>query len=107
MIPATLCNSANLTAAQAPLECPMMMVWWSTAKSSFMKGNQMDLLAVMGSGMFLRTLQNPGISFNLLLTQPYQLDLVTSPEPLPGTMTALTATVDISFSLVEVNQAIL
>ena len=65
MIPATRLVSANLTAAQAPLEWPMMMVSWSTPSSSFMKGNQMDLLAVMGSGMFLRTLLNPGISLSL------------------------------------------
>ena len=43
----------------------MMMVWWSTPSSSFMNGSQMDLRAVMGSGMFLKTLEKPGISFNL------------------------------------------
>ena len=35
--------SANLTAAQAPLECPMMIVFSSTPNSSFMKGSQMEL----------------------------------------------------------------
>ena len=35
--------SANLTAAQAPLECPMMIVFSSTPNLSFMKGSQMEL----------------------------------------------------------------
>ena len=39
----TLWVSANLTAAQAPLECPMMIVFSSTPNSSFMKGSQMEL----------------------------------------------------------------
>ena len=39
----TLWVSANLTAAQAPLECPMMIVFSSTPNSSLMNGNQMEL----------------------------------------------------------------
>ena len=74
-----------------------------------------NLRAVMGSGMFSRRQVNPGISFSRLAAQPYlsimeldshffsskyksqkhqfsisyQLDRRTSPEPLPGTITAL------------------
>ena len=39
----TLWVSANLTAAQAPLECPITIVLSSTPNSSFMNGNQMEL----------------------------------------------------------------
>ena len=49
------------------------------------------LLAVTGSGIFFSTELNPGISFSFVLAHPYQLDLVTSPDPLPGMMTALVA----------------
>jgi hypothetical protein len=51
----------------------------------------MYLHAVMGSGIFFSMELNPEISFSFLLAQPYQLDQVTSPEPLPGTITALVA----------------
>ena len=89
-----------------------------------------NLRAVIGSGMFSRRQVNPGISFSRLAAQPYlsimdldyqflfssksksqkhqflisyQLDRRTSPEPLPGTITALLTGLIIKQKLYSMN----
>ena len=92
-----------------------------------------NLRAVIGSGMFSRRQVNPGISFSRLAAQPYlrimeldfkffssklksqkhqflisyQLDRRTSPEPLPGTITALLTGLIIKQKLYSLNCATL
>ena len=63
-MPATLFSSANLTAAHAPLEWPMMTVSSSTPSSVFMKGSQMERRAVTGSGMLRSVQLSPDTSFS-------------------------------------------
>merc|ERR550517_156024 len=49
----------------------------------------MELRAVIGSGIFSRRHVRPETSFRRSAAHPYQFDRRTSPEPLPGTITAL------------------
>ena len=65
--------------------------------SHFLIDQDTNLLAVIGSGIFFSIELNPGKSFSFLLAQPYQLDIATSPDPLPGIITAFEAFIWIFF----------
>jgi len=105
MMAKTLCFSANLIAAQAPLLCPIITSCSPILSSFFIKGNQSDIGAttktkrfflkklsfktnvqnLLGFGIFLATqTPSPTSLFNVSRTHLYQFAPRMSPPPLPG-----------------------